>query len=404
MPASPAAFIPDDSTPPRRVLIAEDDPSIRSSLRDILEDEGFEVITCPDGKAALDALRASAVLPDLVLLDLMMPVMDGWEFRTHQRRDPALRDVPVIAVSADGSSRATAIHADAYLQKPVGAPELLRVMEHVLSQDAERRRRERMEQTQRLAALGMLAAGVGHDINNSLTGVLTNLGLAARSLPAMQGDLATIKGSALGPAAARACAALEERVVTAQALLAEAHAGSDRVRLIAGNLRRFVRPPERRRTLLDLRDVAGAAVQVAISHFRGRGRLVTELDHPAPVTGDEGQLIQVIVNLLINAAQAVPRDGAARNVIRLGVRHDGHHAVAEVEDNGPGIAPELRARLFEPFFTTKPPSEGSGLGLSICRGIVEMHGGSIEVESTPGRALFRVRLPGAAAAPAKVIG
>jgi two-component system NtrC family sensor kinase len=398
--------VPFDEAPPRRrILVVEDDPGIRRSMQDTLEDEGFDVVTSNDGKAALETLRSSVIAPDVVLLDLMMPVMDGWEFRTEQLRDPTLKEIPVIAISADGSPRATAIHADAYLPKPVRTSELLSVMNRVLEEHATRRRRERLEHTQRMAALGMLAAGVGHDINNSLTGVLGNLNLAARGLPGMQGDLAAVRASGLSPPGAQACSSLEGRMVTTQALLAEAHAGADRVRVIAGNLRRFVTPPDRQRKTLDLRDVVARSVQLAMSHFRGCGRLVTELQESVPIVGDEGQLTQVFVNLLINAAQAVRSEDRQRNVIRVGVKRAGDRALADVEDNGLGIPPEIRARLFEPFFTTKPPGEGSGLGLAICRGIVDLHGGAIEVESEPGRgALFRVSLAIAAATETATIG
>jgi signal transduction histidine kinase len=376
----------------RRILLVEDDTAICASLSELLGEEGYDVTNCGDGRTALEVLRDAPIPPDLILLDLMMPVMDGWEFRTRQRKDPALADIPVVVVSADGSSRATAIHADGYLRKPLRADELLRVVSRVIADRDSRRALDRIEHTQRLAALGMLAAGVGHDINNALTGVLTSLSLAERSLPAVEGDVAVIQGTPLTPPAQTACQALADRLSATRSLLGEAHASSDRVLAIAGNLRRFVRRPEGQLSIIDLRDVAAGAVQVAISQIRSRAKLVTQLEEEAAVRGDYGQLTQVLVNLLLNAAQALPAQGRAGNVVRVGVKREGGQSIVEVQDNGPGIRPEVMPRLFEPFFTTKP--DGTGLGLAICRSIAELHGGSIEVESRPGEgACFRLSLP-----------
>jgi len=113
-----------DGAPCSGILVVDDDPDIRDSLKEVLEDEGYTVNSVANGREALDYLRRSP-RPCVILLDLMMPVMDGWQFRQEQIRDATLADIPVIVVSAAGRERLEKIHADAYLSKPVDLDELL---------------------------------------------------------------------------------------------------------------------------------------------------------------------------------------------------------------------------------------------------------------------------------------
>src|SRR6476659_218305 len=106
------------------LLLVKDDPSIRATLAEMLEDEGYAVSTATNGREALELLRRNAP-PDLILLDLMMPIMDGWEFRVEQRADPVLAGIPLLAMSADLSAKARAIAADAYVRKPIEFAELV---------------------------------------------------------------------------------------------------------------------------------------------------------------------------------------------------------------------------------------------------------------------------------------
>jgi signal transduction histidine kinase len=157
---------------------------------------------------------------------------------------------------------------------------------------------------------------------------------------------------------------------------------------------------------VDLRRVVRFATQVAGAELRRRARLIVETEEVPPVSGSETRLGQVLVNLLVNAAHAVPDGDPRRNEIRVRVRRIGDGRVSlSVGDNGHGIPDEARPYLFEPFFTTKPVGEGTGLGLWVCQGIVTAHGGEIQVESTVGvGTTFHVLLPAqgpgrAAAAP-----
>ena len=136
------------------------------------------------------------------------------------------------------------------------------------------------------------------------------------------------------------------------------------------------------------------AIRSTSHELRNRARLVRELNEVSPVKADEARLGQVFVNLLVNAAQAIPTGNADSNEVTVATRTDERgRIVVEVRDTGSGISPDVLKHVFEPFFTTKAVS-GTGLGLSICHGIVTGHGGRIEVESRPGAgATFRILLP-----------
>ncbi|HXU83559.1 MAG TPA: response regulator, partial [Polyangia bacterium] len=141
------------ATLPGRILVVEDDRQILAIISLLLEDEGYEIVTASDGKQALARLR-DGPNPDLIILDLMLPALDGWEFRTIQRADPELSRIPVLAVSADSSAKAEAIDATSFLRKPFGAEDLLERVHKILSERV--RMEARMAETERLVSLGKL--------------------------------------------------------------------------------------------------------------------------------------------------------------------------------------------------------------------------------------------------------
>jgi CheY-like chemotaxis protein len=182
-------------------------------------------------------------------------------------------------------------------------------------------------------------------------------------------------------------------------MVAEARQGGERVRKIVRGLKAFSRADEERRAALDVRQVLDVAASMANNEIVHRARLVKDFGDAPAVFADEAQLGQVFINLLVNAAQAIPEGHAEANEIRISTWSDGAgRAVVEVRDTGPGMSPEVQARVFDPFFTTKPIGVGTGLGLSICHGIIAGLGGEITVASEPGRGtIFRVALPAASA-------
>jgi PAS domain S-box-containing protein len=234
-------------------------------------------------------------------------------------------------------------------------------------------------QTDRLASMGLLAAGVAHEINNPLTAILCNLEEIARDPAAPDAP----SGDRLRPR------------------LVEALDAGRRIQGIVRSLGAFSRVEPERRVPVELRQSIASALSIAANEIRHRARIVHEFAHRAPVLGSEGRFCQIFLNLLLNAARAIPMGHADENLIRVRTWQEGETVCAEVSDTGVGIAPEHLERVFEPFFTMRPEGEGTGLGLSITRNLVLAHGGTIEARSRPGEgASFLIRFPAAPRVPA----
>jgi PAS domain S-box-containing protein len=235
-----------------------------------------------------------------------------------------------------------------------------------------------LAQADRLSSMGMLAAGVAHEINNPLTYVLANVESLVEDLPPAA-DPAAGDPALLADAGERARVAL---------------GGIRRIKEIVRGLGTFSRVESDERTRVDLRNPMENAITMAFNEIKYRARLVKDLQQVPAVWATEGKLSQVFLNLLINACHAIPEGQVEANTIHVRIFTRDTNVVAEVQDSGSGITPENLGRIFEPFFTTKPPGKGSGLGLPICRKLVTEFGGDISVESRPGQgARFVVRLP-----------
>ncbi len=235
---------------------------------------------------------------------------------------------------------------------------------------------ERLTRQDRLAALGRLAAGVAHDLNNPLTWVRGGLDQVAEGL------------RAAGLPAAEAAPLLEA--------LEEARGGVERIRRTVQGLQAFAAPQGRPRATLPLARLADRAAALVLHEVRHRARFVRQDEGAPAVHVDEGGLVQLVVSLLLNSAQAIEAGHEAEHEIRVVTRTDGERAVLEVRDTGVGIAPEHLPRIFDPYFTTGGPGAGAGLGLSICHAIAEAHQGTLAVESAPGQGtVVRLTLPAA---------
>ncbi len=367
------------SSPPRRVLVVEDDDDSAALAVEILSDANYEAERATDGRAALERLERDP-LPSLILLDLHMPVMDGWEFRRRQRSSPRCADVPVIVVSADASPDAAAIDVDYFLRKPFTAESLEHTVRNAFAAlEREYARAERLAHVDRLAALGTMAATLGHEINNPLTYIVSGIGSLERELTALARRLP------------------EEDLTEVLDNLGELRQGTDRVTKIVRSLQVASRAEGAGPTKLALQPLLSTAASIARGEVLSRARLLEDYGETPLIEGDETTLTQVFVNLLVNAAQAISGSVPSSNEIRIRTSTDpGGLAVVEVQDSGSGIPDELRARVFDPFFTTKPVGTGTGLGLFISRDIVESHGGTITFESEVGSGTtFRVSLPAA---------
>ena len=255
----------------------------------------------------------------------------------------------------------------------------------------------------RLASLGVLAAGVGHEINNPLAVLSSNLYFIKQELGDLGQFLHSLEdrlAARLGPQEARQI--LRESGITGEPscqselseMLGEATEGAERVRKIVLELKAFSRQDSDLRGPVQINEVVESALAMARNEIRFRARVRKELGHVPEVLVDEGRLSQVLLNLLINAAQAIEEGHVEDNLVTVRTWAAGGEVSVEVHDTGEGIPEEDLDRIFDPFFTSKPPGIGSGLGLSICHSIVTSQGGRIEVESRPGRgSSFRVHLP-----------
>ncbi|AKJ00861.1 phospho-acceptor domain-containing protein [Archangium gephyra] len=239
----------------------------------------------------------------------------------------------------------------------------------------------------RLATMGRLAAGVGHEINNPLAYLLGNLRYLQEELKRTHGT------------------ASEEEWREMLSATTEACEGAERIQFIVQDLRQFIRPDDTVVGPVELASVVRGAAKMAAHELRARARLVEDCADVPPVRGNGARLSQVLLNLLINAAHAIEPGRVEQNEIRVVARRSAPgHVTLAVSDTGCGIAPENLARIFEPFFTTKPVGVGTGLGLPVCQGIISSLGGELTVESQPGQGTtFRITLPiaGNAEAPDK---
>ena len=239
----------------------------------------------------------------------------------------------------------------------------------------ERRRLEHeLERADRLAALGRLVASVGHELNNPLSYVSLHLHRLNALLP-------TDQHSAKSAQVSESLRAASE--------------GIERARSVVADLVTFIRGAEQEAELLDLREVVDASAELVGKQIEQCGRLMRHYQGAPTVLANRSRLEQVVVNLLLNAAQSFGDRPREKNEIQLRVDQAAPRtALVEVTDNGAGMSAEVQAQLFRPFFTTRPNGEGTGLGLTICHEIVTKLGGDIDVTSEPGRGTtFVVRLP-----------
>lgn len=414
-----------------RVLVADDNRDMRELLRFVLHKE-FTVETAKNGLEAFERIQASP--PALVITDVMMPGLSGIELCERLKASEALADIPVMIVSskAEGEMKVRGLElgADDYVTKPFHPREVIaRARSLVRLREAQReiaRRNvdleatlDRLNRTQtqlihseKLAAVGQLAAGIAHEVNNPVNYALN----AARVLKSLGNEVQEVVGrveqlpienrdrlfkEAKGLRAyldeidiSEVSRSLDEvvRIVTE---------GLERTRKLVGDLRDFAIPrASNGYQRVDLAAGLESTIRLVSREIAADG-IKLERRGPiagVPVDGDLGALNQVVLNLLRNAHQAIrgqdSRANPAAHRIVLEIVEGAAEIEVRVSDDGPGIDSNVLPRVFDPFFTTKSPGQGSGLGLSMCRGIVEAHAGRMSVESQVGcGATFVMTLP-----------
>ncbi|AKF09868.1 ATP-binding protein [Sandaracinus amylolyticus] len=389
-PASPtSARAPADAA---RVVVAEDSSDLRQYLTQLLSAE-FQVVAVANGQLAYEVIRE--LKPDVVVSDVMMPVMDGFELVRRLKADPALATIPVVLLTARAGAEAAADGldrgADDYLSKPFSPLDLLarvrsahrmkvlrdRLLEaHRRAADAEREEtlrdtRAALAELGKVASLGEMAAAIAHELNQPLAGVGLSARALMRWLRAERPDMDEVQAAA-------------DRIVRDVKRAADV---VTRIRELFGNSSGAKVP-------VDVNDAVTEVIALTRDRMRDAGASIrAELapDLP-PALGDRVQLQQVIVNLVINAADAM-RDVSDRpREVRLRTQLEAGRVRVDVSDVGVGVSDDDKDRIFNAFHTTK--AGGMGIGLSICKTIVESHGGRLVVSSHDGPgSTFHFALP-----------
>ena len=367
-----------------RVLIVDDEQGFREALAKRLDKRGAVVSQAGDGEQALAALDRESV--DVVLLDVNMPGLSGLTVLDRIRADHPNTEVILVTGQASTRDGVTGIKAGAfdYLTKPIEIEQLIekirqafdklvRVEEQAREAEFRSRMAQQLAATERLASLGTLSAGVAHEINNPLAVINQAAGWLKNRVD---------RDEHISPE-------LRQSVDLA---LEKIDKSVKRARRITHQLLSFSRQNESVIQEFNLSDLAAEVIDLTrkiASDNQAEAAASCEIKDMV-LWSDPFQVRQVLINLVTNGLQSVGPGG----LVQLTVTGDEATAVALVRDNGPGIPPENLERIFEPFFTTKPPGQGTGLGLSVSRGIIEKLGGRIEVESKLGAgAVFKVVLP-----------
>jgi signal transduction histidine kinase/DNA-binding response OmpR family regulator len=263
-----------------------------------------------------------------------------------------------------------------------------RAVLYVRDATEERDREIRRLQAEKLASIGMLAAGVAHEINNPTAFVLANIEALAGHMRLVDERIREL------PEGTAARLGLAEVLFEAAAILQESKEGMARIHRIVRDLGSFSHVDDDTAAPTNVNVAVESALTMLRNEIKYRARIERDLRATRAVHGNTARLGQVFLNIILNAAQALDEAGVKRNVVRISSFDDGESVVVEIEDNGPGIPADVIPRIFDSFFTTKPRGIGTGLGLPISLGIVRSLGGEIAVESVWGQgATFRVRLP-----------
>ena len=381
----------------RRVMIVDDAASIRAYLESVLTPE-FDCSSFCDGVDALSAARQQR--PDVIVSDVVMATRGGYERCRQVRGDASLGDVPFILLTSqqdpDGRAEGLEQGADDYLAKPIRPRELLaRVRSLLRLHDAQAEIRAQKDaiakaheallgtqrqlvQSEKLAAIGAIAAGVSHEINNPLGFIMSGISQLAdlvRQLAEAKASSASDKSNALRDA---------------DEIQSEVNEGRDRIQSIVQSLRLLGASKEE-----PVWFNVETEIDRAISIFHNKLTAVAIRRDFIPgkqVCLTPGGVTQIVLNLLANCVDGCAKRSGSQIVLRT--QHDAAGVEISVEDNGAGISAQSLPRVFEPFFTTKSAGKGTGLGLSVCLNLVKRMGGTIQLSSVPGqKTLAQVWLP-----------
>ncbi|MFC1580497.1 ATP-binding protein [Thermodesulfobacteriota bacterium] len=413
-----AEAVRDDSPHQPHILLMEDESSVAQGLQMVLHEEGYTVDLAMTGQSALSTLSSKGF--DLLVADLRLPDMDGMEVIKRVKDERPETEVIVITGYANTTSAVEAMKRGVkeYLPKPFTDEELKTAVKTALHQRKEMLIKERgvpgkeklicgrevmkalqgtsedpawdrqkvekpqqeypdqanLLQQHKMISLGRLAASVVHEINNPLAGILNYLRLMKK----------IIRRGSLG----------QNYMEKFQKYLDLVESETSRCAKILGNLLDFSRKSKMEFTEVNIQELLDKSIMLSQHKLDLQNiQIYTEIEQALPaVWGDFNQVQQCLINLIFNAIDAMPQGGT----LTIGCAHNGGKGVVEigVKDTGSGISPQDLPHIFDPFYTTKTEGKGLGLGLSTVFGIIDLHKGTISVESQPGKGtVFTIKLP-----------
>jgi signal transduction histidine kinase len=366
------------------ILVADDEPDMLRFLKSQLTLH-YRVLEAVDGQQAIE--KASQFLPDIILLDMMMPEKDGLQACREIREHTPTQSIPIVLLTAraDEETKLAALSAGAsdFLTKPFSTTELhVRIKNLVESHQYQRKvskqnqvlestieqlkeTETQLVQTEKLASLGRMSAGIIHEINNPLNFATTGL-FTLRN-----------KGKYLAP---------EQQEEYAD-ILKDVEEGINRVKTIVSDLRTFTHPETESRDQVDVPEVVASALRFLSAEWKDKVRIEQKLAEHQTVWANENMLIQALLNLLQNSIDALKAKSFEKEqpTIWIEGRLERDKSLLVVRDNGTGIGEEHLNKIFDPFYTTKEVGEGMGLGLAICHRIVRDCEGRISVRTEPGK-------------------
>ncbi|MBC8277742.1 MAG: response regulator [FCB group bacterium] len=385
------------------ILVIDDEPDIRDLVQLFLEEDGYEVITAPDGIQGIEAFTRSQ--PPVVITDIRMPAMEGTEVLSKIKS--ARPETEVIVITGHGEMKLAieALQNDAsdFIQKPFGYDVLSVAVRRAFNKISVREQLAQTQvhllQTEKMASLGQLAAGIAHEINNPVGFVTSNLGTLTKFSDNIRNAFAELQtcfengGSLLS---AEEYEKIKQKykidfvLADMVSIIEESLEGTNRVKHIVRDLKDFSHIDTRKMIRYDINESVKSTLNILTNETKHKADIELHLGDIPAVTCNPQQINQVVMNLVLNGIQAIEEYG------KIGIRtsKENNGVRLEISDTGGGIPEDLLLKIFDPFFTTKDVGSGTGLGLHIVYNIVNRHGGVIDVDSKVGKGTtFIVHLP-----------